>query len=208
MNAVKHAEISVHRWGGQIEDYYPIHHFMDCTKELCSDNRHRILHTMWGIKRVVIPIFGHTIVNSDGKNVNVKDLCERDHILPDFRNRFIPTLMDFVGAIDESVLQKDFTKKVEALHVQYAEQKEIAELLLSPLAQTGRMASLLITHNSWFLQSILPRIYPTPFRLQNFELSPADFFEAMEFKFWMDNGAAYPPSAQKSQSIFESKVVL
>jgi len=55
MNAYKHAEISVKKRGGKIEDYYPIHFFMDSTKELCSDNRHRILHNLWGIRRVIIP---------------------------------------------------------------------------------------------------------------------------------------------------------
>lgn len=199
MNAVKHAEISVSRWGGVIEDYYPIHHFLDTTKELCSDNRHRILHTMWGVKRVVIPIFGHTIINSKGKPVNVKDLCERDHILPDFRNRFIPTLMDFVNTIDETDLPQGYQQKIETLHQQYSNHKEIANLLLSPLAQTGKMSSLLLTHNSWFLNSILPQIFDVEIKLQNFDLSPSVFFEAMEFKMWMDNGAEYPASAKKSQ---------
>lgn len=208
MNAVKHAEISVHRWGGQIDDYYPIHSFMDCTKELCSDNRHRILHTMWGIKRVVIPIFGHTIINSEGKSINVKDLCERDHILPDYRNRFIPTLMDFVNEVDENSLPSDFSKKIQSLHQQYLHQKEIAELLLSPLAQTGKISSLLITHNSWFLNGILPKIFPITIRLQNFSLSPSSFFEAMDFKIWMDNGADFPPSAQRNQNVFKEKIIL
>lgn len=208
MNAVKHAEISVHRWGGQIDDYYPIHSFMDCTKELCSDNRHRILHTMWGIKRVVIPIFGHTIINSEGKSINVKDLCERDHILPDYRNRFIPTLMDFVNEVDENSLPSDFSKKIQSLHQQYSHQKEIAELLLSPLAQTGKISSLLITHNSWFLNGILPKIFPITIRLQNFSLSPSSFFEAMDFKIWMDNGADFPPSAQRNQNVFKEKIIL
>jgi len=32
MDAYKHAEISVKKRGGKIEDYYPIHFFMDSTK--------------------------------------------------------------------------------------------------------------------------------------------------------------------------------
>lgn len=203
MNAVKHAEISVHRWGGQIDDYYPIHSFIDCTKELCSDNRHRILHTMWGIKRVVIPIFGHTLTNSDGKSINVKDLCERDHILPDYRNRFIPTLMDFVHAINENELPRDYAEKIQTLHQQYAQQKEVAELLLSPLAQTGKMSSLLLTHNSWFLNSILPKIFNVNVLLKNFDLSPSIFFEAMNFELWMDNGADFPLSVPRNQKVLK-----
>lgn len=48
MNAMQHARISAKRWGGEAEDYYEIHNFIDSTKILCSDARHRILHTLWG----------------------------------------------------------------------------------------------------------------------------------------------------------------
>jgi hypothetical protein len=34
--------------------------------------------------------------------------------------------------------------------------------------------------------------------IQNFNISPADFFDRMDFKLWMDNGSAIPPSAQKT----------
>lgn len=199
MNAVKHAELSVKRWGGIVDDYYPIHSFMDTTKELCSDNRHRILHTMWGIKRVVIPIFGHSIKNSAGKIINIKDLCELDHILPDYRNKFIPSLMDFVLAIDENELPLQYQSEIEKLHLKYASDKKVETLLLSPLALTGKMSSLLITHNSWFLNSILPQLFDNQISLNNFALTPADFFNAMNFEMWMDNGAEYPPSAMKKQ---------
>lgn len=117
LNAYIHSEISVKTRGGKIEDYYPIHTFIDCTKDICPDNRHRILHTMWGINNIVVPIFGHTIVNSSGKKVNVKDLCEQDHVLPDYRNKFIPTLSDFVEAIDEKEIDIfEWKNKIERFH--------------------------------------------------------------------------------------------
>jgi len=56
MNAMQHARISAKRWGGEPEDYYEIHAFIDSTKSLCSDARHRVLHTLWGINSVVVPI--------------------------------------------------------------------------------------------------------------------------------------------------------
>lgn len=195
MNAVKHAEISVKRWGGKIEDYLPIHDFMDCTKELCPDNRHRILHTMWGVKSVIIPIFGHSISISEKKKVNVKDLCEKDHILPDYRNRFIPTLADFCAAIDEKKLPSDYRKRINDFHKSYTKYPEIARLLMSPLAQTGQVKSLLFTHNSWFINSILPLIFPDfQASIEDFALSPTDLFCAMNFEMWMDNGADFPKS--------------
>ncbi len=193
MNSVIHSKISVRKRGGKIEDYLPIHDFIDSTKELCSDNRHRILHTMWGIKRVIVPIFGHTIINSDNKEVNVKDLCEQDHILPDYQNRFIPTLSDFVETIDLSLGDaydfEDFVKSYEG-------DSELMELLLSPLNNTGVKASLLITHNSWFLNEIVPKVLKRKPELKNFNIKPSDLFNNINFKLWMDNGNAYPDSCK------------
>lgn len=73
---------------------------MDATKELCSDNRHRIYIHCGAFGALSYLVFGHAIINSVGKVVNVKDLCEQDHILPDYQNRFIPTFGDFVEAMD------------------------------------------------------------------------------------------------------------
>lgn len=195
MSPAKHAEISQRRHGGQLDDYLPIHSFLDATKELCSDNRHRILHTLWGIRRVVVPVFGNLITNSEGKAINVKDLCEKDHVLPDYHNRFIPTLGDFCAAIDEAKLPADYRSTIDQLHVQYTDFPDISELLLSPLYATGQMKSLLVTHNSWFLGQLLPRLYPdAPGGLRECPLSPAHLFGAMSFRPWMDNGAGWPPS--------------
>lgn len=199
MNPYKHAQISVKRWGGQIEDYLPIHKLIDCTKEVCSDNRHRILHTHWGINRVIIPIVGDTIINSDGKVVVIKDLCERDHILPDYKNKFIPTLADFVDAIDETQIA-NWEKRIETIHQTYYGHKEIENILLSPLVVTGRLKSLLLTHNSWFINEILRKIYSIDIELKDYELSIANVFSTMNMELWMDNGSDYPESAKKISS--------
>lgn len=193
MNAVIHSQISVRKRGGVIEDYLPIHDFMDSTKELCSDNRHRILHTMWGIRRVIVPVYGHTIINSDGKAVNVKDMCEQDHILPDYQNRFIPNLSDFVNSIEDDIVSdldfREFAKE-------YQSDKELMELLLSPLSVTGLSKSLLITHNSWFINEIVPRVLNRKVEIKNFDITPSDLFNNMKFKLWMDNGSSYPESCK------------
>ncbi|MGB8195023.1 MAG: hypothetical protein WCF67_24010 [Chitinophagaceae bacterium] len=193
MNSTIHSQISVKRRGGKIEDYLAIHDFIDSTKELCSDNRHRILHTMWGIKRVIVPIFGHTIVNSDNKKVNVKDLCEQDHILPDYQNRFIPTLSDFAAAIDTgSTAHFDFKKFAAS----YQGEQDVLELLLSPLSNTGLKASLLITHNSWFINEIVPKVLKRSIEIKDFDIKPNDLFDNMNFRLWMDNGSTYPESCK------------
>ena len=157
MNPRQHCRISVRRWGGVESDYYPIHEFIDSTKSLCADGRHRILHTHWAVQHVVVPIFGHTMINADGKHVDVKDMCERDHLLADYGNRFIPTLADFVSAI--SVDEPGMTRDIERFHSEFAGNPQVSELLLSPLAVTGRVRSLLVTHNSWFINTVLPQIF-------------------------------------------------
>lgn len=196
MNPYKHSELSVTTRGGVISDYIEIHKLMDSTKELCSDNRHRVLHTHWGITRVIEPIIGETIINSSGKVINVKDICEKDHILPDYRNRFIPTLSDFVNAIDETPI-RDWISKIESIHSQYKGNKMIERLLLSPLMITGKLKSLLLTHNSWFLHSIVSQIHNTELNIKSIEISSSDIFNNMRMELWMDNGTALPDSAIK-----------
>jgi hypothetical protein len=95
-NAYVHSKSSARKFGGEVEDYLPIHIKMDCSKAYISDNRHRCLtHNSFWIHEVMIPIFGYTITNSVGKVVSVKDICEQ-HILEDFGMRFIPTAQDYL----------------------------------------------------------------------------------------------------------------
>jgi len=193
MNAYKHAELSVKRRGGNIDDYYEIHAFIDSTKELCSDNRHRILHNLWGVRRVIIPIFGNVIVNSVGKKINVKDLCEQDHILPDYSNKFIPTLSDFIESMDE--LTHCESLRINEVHQKFSFSTQERDLLLSPLSISGQLKSLLITHNSWFLNQIIPRIFNKKPQLIDFPISPDLLFSKINFKSWMDNGLNTLPSS-------------
>ena len=197
MNPLAHSRISVKKRGGSIEDYYPIHFFMDSTKELCSDNRHRILHNLWGIRRVVIPIFGHTILNSDGKKVNIKDLCEQDHILPYYKNKFIPTLGDFVDSFDK--LTQDEINTINQVYQHFDGRKDIQELLVSPLNVTGQLKALRITHNTWFCNAIIPKIFSIPFQIK--ALGSIEVFRKMNFKLWMDNGSQLPPSCQQLKTL-------
>lgn len=91
-----HAISSAKKFGGKMEDYIEIHAKMDCSKSYVPDNRHRVLtHTMFWVNEVMVPLFGHTMENSDGKIVSVKDVCEQ-HILEDYRHKFIPTPQDFI----------------------------------------------------------------------------------------------------------------
>jgi len=100
MNALVHSENSVKRWGGKIKDYLEIHKKMDCSKAYISDNRHRALtHTLFWVNEVMIPIFGDYIILKNKKKISVKDICEQ-HILEDYRLKFIPTPQDFIQEME------------------------------------------------------------------------------------------------------------
>ena len=99
-NPLIHSRSSVRLWGGVEEDYLPLHNKMDCSKAYFSDNRHRTLtHTMFWIYEVMMPLFGEYIINSDGKKVSVKDICEY-HILEDYGKKFIPNVTDFLNEME------------------------------------------------------------------------------------------------------------
>lgn len=94
-----HAESTAKRRGGVPEDYIDVHDFMDSSKSVFPDNRHRALtHNSWFIF-VVERVFGHNITNSDGKKVSVRDICEQ-HILEDFGNKYIPTAQDYLEGME------------------------------------------------------------------------------------------------------------
>ena len=94
MKPLIHAEISVKKYGGIVEDYMPLHNFFDSSKQAMPDVRHRaVLHSAFGIY-LLERVFGDYIVNSDGKKVSVRDVGE-DHVMQDLG--FIPTVEHWLG---------------------------------------------------------------------------------------------------------------
>lgn len=99
MKPFLHTRGSVKRWGGVASDYLPIHDFIDSTKIAMPDLRHRaVLHNAFGCF-LVERIFGHTIVNSDGKEVSTRDIAE-NHIIEDLG--FLPSLEDWLDELPQS----------------------------------------------------------------------------------------------------------
>lgn len=89
MKPLIHCKSSVHKWGGKVEDYMAIHEFFDQTKAHVADMRHRvILHNSFGIY-LCQQVFGHFFVNSDGREVSVRDVGEQ-HVIEDLGT--IPSL--------------------------------------------------------------------------------------------------------------------
>jgi len=93
-----HAKSSVRKWGGIVEDYLPIHNFMDSSKSTFSDNRHRALtHNSWfiGPDGPLERAFGAEIINNDGRAIPTRDIGEQ-HVAEDFGG-YIPTVQDYLG---------------------------------------------------------------------------------------------------------------
>ena len=201
MNATIHSQISVRRHGGVESDFYHLHDFMDCSKEVEATNKHRFLtHTMFFVKAAMIPIFGNTIgVTGKTKGVNMKDMLEQDHILADYGGKFIPTLKDFSDEIED---RPDDAQQLKDFYAHYAsffrEYPQIKEVLMSPLHLTGSIKALFATHNSWFIGHILPKIFRNiQIEIENSPISCADFFNRMNYAPWMQNGRGVPPSFQR-----------
>lgn len=105
-----HAVSSAKKFGGEFNDYIEIHSFMDSSKGAVPSNIHRALtHHNWFLSTILErikfsnsyeskPGFFPTIINSDGKHISVRDIGEQ-HILEDFRGKFIPTPQDFLCKI-------------------------------------------------------------------------------------------------------------
>jgi hypothetical protein len=91
--ALIHARSSAKRWGGKAEDYIAIHERMDSSKSAHAEVTHRcVFHSAFGIY-IIEDIFGRTLVNSDGKEVFVRDVAEQ-HVLEDLG--WIPSLSDWM----------------------------------------------------------------------------------------------------------------
>jgi hypothetical protein len=88
-----HARSSARRFGGNPEDYQAIHDKIDSTKSFHAQATHRcVFHSAFGIY-LIEELFGRTLVNSDGKEIFVRDVAEQ-HVLEDLG--CIPSLSDWL----------------------------------------------------------------------------------------------------------------
>ena len=91
-----HARNSARKHGGKADDYIAIHEWFDQTKAHVADMRHRaILHNSFGIY-LCAQQFGRLITNSDGVNIDVRDVGE-DHVLEDLGR--IPSLHECLAGL-------------------------------------------------------------------------------------------------------------
>jgi len=91
-----HAVSSARKFGGTPDDYIEIHTWLDRSKEIIADFRHRALHHHCQGVFLAETMFGVTITNSDGRDVPVRLIAEQ-HIREDLGR--IPSFADWVRCI-------------------------------------------------------------------------------------------------------------
>lgn len=95
-NPYHHSLSSVKRWGGEVDDYLPLHEWLDGSKEHYADFRHRALrHHSEGIY-MLATIFGKTIKLSTGRTIPTRWVGEQ-HVKEDLG--FIPSVKDWLQHI-------------------------------------------------------------------------------------------------------------
>ena len=97
MNSWYHAKASAKKWGGEPEDYIHIHEFIDSSKRIIGDVRHRSLyHHTEGIW-LCQELFGKTIsVGQPLREVPVRLIAEL-HVMQDLG--WIPSPKDYIDGM-------------------------------------------------------------------------------------------------------------
>lgn len=91
-----HSLSSVKKWGGEFDDFMPLHAWFDQSKEITADFRHRALrHHAEGVF-MLETIFGPTITLSTGRVIPTRWVGEQ-HVREDLG--CIPSFADWARAI-------------------------------------------------------------------------------------------------------------
>lgn len=107
MKPLEHAQQSVRRYGGTVDDYLPIHNLLDVSKSVHADMRHRaILHNSIG-PYICEEAYGVYFDNSDGRTLSTRTIVE-DHIIEDMGR--IPNASEFMHLIPEDQMYR-FAKR-------------------------------------------------------------------------------------------------
>lgn len=95
MNSWHHAQASARKWGGKPEDYIEVHEFIDSSKKILGDVRHRSLyhHTegVWLCQR----IFGRTL--TIGRCLVPVRLVAEQHVIEDLG--WLPSPADYLDGM-------------------------------------------------------------------------------------------------------------
>jgi hypothetical protein len=97
MHPYDHARSSARRHGGRWEDYHPLHAWFDFTKTTLCHFTHRALHHHAEGVAEAVSVFGTTIRNTDGVDVDVTTLGQQ-HVAEDCS--LAPVAADWLARLD------------------------------------------------------------------------------------------------------------
>jgi hypothetical protein len=139
MNTWKHSLLSRKKFGGQPEDYVPVHNFLDSSKLFYYHLKHRLLlHHLYGIE-LCIELMGDFLVNSEGKTVLVRDVAA-EHCREDLYGA-VPTLNDWLKEADERISPQ--------LQIPSLQDAQVEAFLMRPYLRSGLQSALLITYSNF-----------------------------------------------------------
>ena len=92
MNSWYHAKSSAKKWGGSPENYIDIHEFIDSSKKIIGDSRHRSLYHHTEGVWLCQEIFGRT-VTVGRTEIPVRLIAER-HVIEDLG--WLPSPADYI----------------------------------------------------------------------------------------------------------------
>ncbi|MFK7799162.1 MAG: hypothetical protein AB8E82_17050 [Aureispira sp.] len=136
MNIWDHSRLSVRKFGGQEQDYYAIHKFIDSSKFFYHHIKHRLLlHHLLGVEWAVQK-FGDCITNCEGIVILVRDIVV-EHIKED-HSGYVPSLYDWL-VDNESKLSTPLLPNFEA------QDTALEQLVWTPLWRSNLKSALLLT---------------------------------------------------------------
>ena len=115
-HAYHHAVSSAKRFGGNPEDYQSIHDWIDSSKIIPADFRHRALHHHAEGSYAAEALFGTTVRNAAGRDVPVRLIAEQ-HILEDLGR--IPSFADWVKCIRPEPWMGRVGTRLDAMEVDH-----------------------------------------------------------------------------------------
>jgi hypothetical protein len=113
-----HAISSARKWGGTPDDYQAVHDWLDGSKLILADFRHRALRHHAEGCFAAEALFGTTITNSIGRAVPVRLIAEQ-HIIEDLGR--IPSFADWVRCIRPEPWMGRVGRRLDGIVVEHAD---------------------------------------------------------------------------------------
>jgi hypothetical protein len=161
MDVWKHCLLSKRKFGGNAEDYFQVHNFIDSSKLFIFNTKHRILlHNLYGIE-ICILLLGHYIVNSENKTILIRDIAA-EHCKEDLSG-YVPTLNDWFVNF----------KLPENFVIPKTDDSDLTDFIYKPFLRSTCKSSLIISCSDFGIY-LVEKIYGIEKAMLLADLIPAE----------------------------------